>query len=78
MLFSSASHKANTLLQRHASKMNGMTTVNTFIIKLHEGYALSKCFSCLYALWAYQSHPYKDNDWTLVLWHNYATVGQGL
>ena len=33
MLFSSASHKANIhfKLQRHASKMNGMTMVNTFI-----------------------------------------------
>ena len=27
--------------------MNGMTTVNTFIIKLRDGYALSKCFSFL-------------------------------
>ena len=52
MLLSSASHKA-TLLQRHASKMNGMTTMNTFIIKLREGYALSMCFSfiTLSVLW---------------------------
>ena len=40
----------HTLLQRHASKMNGMTIYREciyplFISNLHEGYALSKCFS---------------------------------
>ena len=58
MLFSSASHKANIHFYKDMhQKMNGMTTVNTFIIKLREGYALSK-----FTLYRDSESPYTEKD----------------